>query len=297
MSHVDFVPGLTVERRKQSYAGNAYAAGILIERRRRPFVYSNTGANVLGSWSGNSDCYSHSSEKCFAALEGPAGSMANEQLFSLLAAFQERERERVAADLHDSIGAALTAVKYRIEESIQQLHHKAPDTTIDRLHSASRELARTIEEVRRIAMNLRPAMLDDLGIVATINWYCREIGGCYENLHLTKRIDIEERAVPAPLKTAIFRILQEAVNNTIKHSGASELYVDFSKVGQTIRLSVMDNGSGFDMGNIRKPSEFSGGFGSIGMRQRMKCTGGNLQIKSTPGAGTQVIAEWPLYQS
>lgn len=297
MSHVDFVLGLTVERRKQSYAGNDYASGILIERRRRPFIYRNAGANALGSWSGNPDCPSLASEKCIAALEGSAGSLGNQQLFSLLVAFQERERERVAADLHDSIGAALTAVKYRIEESIQQLYNGATDVTIDYLQSATQELTRTIDEVRRIAMNLRPAMLDDLGIVATINWYCREIGGCYENLRLTKRIDVEERAVPAPLKTAIFRILQEAINNTIKHSGASELYVDFSKVGHTIRLSVMDNGSGFDMENIRKPSGLIGGFGSIGMRQRMECTGGNLQIKSMPGAGTQVIAEWPLYQS
>ena len=98
-----------------------------------------------------------------------------------------------------------------------------------------------IEEVRRICKNLRPPILDDLGIVATISWFCREFGKVYGNIR------VEEKAVPGELKTSLFRVLQEAFNNIAKHSGADRVRVVLKKDDKRIVLLIEDNGRGFDV--------------------------------------------------
>ena len=292
MNNIDFGSGFTVERRKHPNAGSAFDSRIMVERRKRPFSYRNTDGPA--NWRGHHDGYVRPTEPHVAAIDTLESKTPSEELFSLFAAFQERERERIAADLHDSIGASLTAVKFRLEESIMQLQTVAPDCTVTRLTGAASELKRTIEEVRRIAMNLRPSMLDDLGIVATISWYCRELESCYQGVRVLKQVSAKEEDIPAALKTTIFRILQEASNNSMKHSGANVLSIKLSRDAQNIRLAVEDNGKGYDPAQVRRPAGSSHGFGSIGMRERIKGSGGSLVIKSGLFAGTQVIAEWPV---
>ena len=292
MIQSDFETSTQVERRKQPNAIFFDGSGSMIDRRKRPYSYPSS--QECGAWLGTADCRARLDNTCHAAIDNFGGTIpTSDELFRLFSDFQERERRRVAMDLHDSIGASLTGVKFRIEQTIQQIAAQAPNFNVQGLRTAAWELKQTIEEVRRIAMNLKPAMLDDLGLVATMKWYCRELASCYQKLAVEKSIELVESDVPPALKTTIFRILQEATNNTIKHSGATQLRVSFVRLGQTIRLSVEDNGKGFSPSAVdlsEKPTRFGG----IGMRQRVKCSGGCLTIASTPGVGTIVIADWPI---
>lgn len=292
MSHGDFVQDFTVERRRQPHA---YASVLQVERRKRPFVYVMNETDTRDHIAQATESFNSDRAQNSPTLTTPSAGPVDDDLFNLLAVFQEKERERVAADLHDSIGSALTVIKFRIEDTLQHLESGSTgDATASRLRNVTMELTRTIEEVRRIAMNLRPAMLDQLGIVATINWYCREIEDFCPSLQVTKQIEVIEKNIPCNLKTTIFRIIQEAAANTIKHSGAEALHISLTQDGCTLHLSVKDNGCGFDADQFPPSSAVNGGLGHIGMHQRMRSTGGTLRIQSKRGIGTRIVAEWPL---
>jgi len=215
--------------------------------------------------------------------------IANLQTQAALQAQQEREKARIAADLHDSIGSSLSAIKVGLEYAIKQTQGEAPQSNALSLEKLMAQLQATIHEVNRIAVGLRPAILDDLGIVATVNWFCRELQSCYQNVRVVRETSARETDVPDYLKTTIFRILQEATNNTLKHGGADLIRVTLSKEADEIRLSIEDNGKGFDVLEARRKQRF----GIASMHQRAKWSGGTLMIKSAPGAGTHVFATWP----
>ena len=163
--------------------------------------------------------------------------------FQLLAA-QENERKWIAQELHDSIGQTLVAVKFALERKISQSGTgKAPPGIS--MEDILAMVQSGVEETRRIMTNLRPSMLDDLGILATINWFCREFQRVYPHLELHRDIEVEEKEVPSQLKIVIFRILQEGMNNVAKHSRAKAVFLSLDKTPQTIELEIRDNGLGF----------------------------------------------------
>lgn len=221
------------------------------------------------------------------------GQLSQETLYRLLYDFQEDERRRVASDLHDSIGASLTVIKFHLEAALGRLGEKGTDEELRPLRDASAALKGAIEEVRRIAMNLKPAILEDLGLVPALNWYCRELVACDPTLKIEKSIQICEAGIPTALKTAVFRVLQEATSNTIKHSRASLLRITLVRADSTMRLSVEDNGCGFDTEAVRRV-DGRAGYGVVGMRQRVQGSGGSLTILSNEGVGTLVVADWPM---
>jgi two-component system NarL family sensor kinase len=142
-------------------------------------------------------------------------------------------------------------------------------------------------------MALRPTTLDDLGLLATIAWFTREFQITYPHMDVDRRIEVEEFEVPNNLKTNIFRILQEALNNAAKYSQASRIIVSLRQVLGDLQLAVIDNGIGFLPGeNHRHPS--GGGFGLASMRERAELFGGSLILTSAPGEGTAVVARWSL---
>jgi signal transduction histidine kinase len=228
-----------------------------------------------------------------AAIEARNLAFAGLQMQEQLQACQECERTRIAADLHDSIGSSLSAIKFGLEDAIKRIQADAPHVTLEPLTKIASELKSSIDEVRRIAMNLRPSILDDLGIVATIGWFCRELERCRGNVRVVKEVSAPEAGIPNSLKTAIFRIMQEATNNTLKHGDADLIRITLSQDDGEIRLMVEDNGKGFEMAELRSKNDYRRHFGIASMRQRVKCSGGSLVIKTSPGAGTQVIATWP----
>jgi PAS domain S-box-containing protein len=208
-------------------------------------------------------------------------------LSSQLMMAQENERKSIARELHDSIGQTLTAVKFSLERKLSQMGPgKAPPGIS--LEDILAMLQGGIEETRRIMTNLRPSMLDDLGIIVTLNWICREFQKVYPHLRLEKEVGIREDEVPEPLKIVIFRVLQEAMNNCAKHSGGDCLSIALRKTETGIELVIEDNGPGFDPGNAPR------GLGMGSMKERTENSGGVFSLFSTRGSGTCVRATWVL---
>lgn len=209
-------------------------------------------------------------------------------LSSQLLTAQESERKQIARDLHDGVGQTLSALKFKIEDLVHQKGRSEgipQDQSLENLVSMIRE---SIEEVRRIQMDLRPSVLDDLGIIATIGWFTREFEKVYSFVSIRKEIQIEEKEVPAPLKIVIYRILQEALNNIAKHSRANLAIVALRKKEDYIELTIEDNGAGFDLENYPK------GFGLGSMRERVELSGGVFTVETAIGSGTAIRASWPL---
>ena len=222
---------------------------------------------------------------------------------------QETERSRIATEIHDSLGQSLNAIKFRFQETIRQLETAEEEEEEEeeerkkekgQRHAAAKQLRNlipviqtAIEEARRIQMDLRPSILDDLGIVPTISWYCREFQRIYTGIELSPRIEIEENAMPGSLKTVIFRVLQEAMKNVGKHSGASHVHLSLVKKGTTTELTVQDNGLGFDLDKTLS-NEGNKRLGLTSMRERTEQSGGRFSIQSVKGRGTTVRMVWPM---
>lgn len=215
------------------------------------------------------------------------------RLSARLMSAQESERQRVARELHDSIGQSLSAVKFMVERALDEQSGGVGSPQGATLQTVVPVIQAAVEEVRRISMALRPTTLDDLGLIATIAWFTREFQGTYPHMEVERLIEVEEFEVPEALKTNIFRILQEAMNNAAKYSQASKITVALRQILGDLQLVVGDNGVGFNPGETRKNTS-GGGFGLDSMRERAELFGGSLILTSAPGAGTLVIARWAL---
>lgn len=215
-------------------------------------------------------------------------------LSSQLLSAEETERKRIARELHDGIGQALSAIKFSVENTIEELRKDAVTTKIESLESIIPLAQETIEEVRRIVRDLRPSILDDLGILATIGWFCREFESIYSTIRIEKEIAVKEHEIPAMLKTLIYRIMQEAFNNAAKHSQADLVRLYLKKTGDKIELAINDNGQGFAIEEAVYDKNSMRGFGLASMRERTELSGGSFTIKSAKGAGTNIQAIWTV---
>jgi signal transduction histidine kinase len=152
-------------------------------------------------------------------------------------------------------------------------------------------IRQTIDELRRIMMDLRPTVLDDLGILATLAWLCRELQTIHGHVCIEKHLRIAEQDVPEPLKIVIYRISQESLNNAVKHSRANLVKLSLCKTGKRIILTIKDNGIGFDPDGVAN-SDQNSGIGLISMRERAEFSGGIFAVTSQPGHGTTIHASW-----
>ena len=207
-------------------------------------------------------------------------------LSSQLLTVQENERKRVARELHDGINQTLSAIKVGLETKLAGMRDNTPggislERIIDLVGSG-------IEEARRIQMDLRPPMLDDLGIVATLQWFTREFGEVYSHLRIELKADVKEDHVPDAIKVVIFRIVQESFNNISKHSRAKSVHVSLKEVRARIELMIEDDGVGFDIDHTSK------GLGLTSMRERTELSMGEFEVRSVPGQGTAIVASWPV---
>jgi len=206
-------------------------------------------------------------------------------LTRMLLTAQEDERRRIAADLHDSIGQCLSAAQFAIGGVKQQIRDRLTPLEEEKLDCIQENLARAVDEVRRIAMDIRPPMLDDLGIASAIDWFCADLRRMFSNFDLTQNVCADEDAIPGSVKEAIFRIVQEACNNACKYSRASRIEVFLVTNDEGTRLEVADDGVGFSPDVMQ-------GFGLASMRERAKLTNGQLVVSSQPGEGTRIRAAW-----
>lgn len=206
---------------------------------------------------------------------------------------EEKERKRIASELHDGIVQSLSAVKYYVEDGVCMLREGLVLDGISHLDYVVPRIQDAIEEVRRISADLRPSTLDDLGIVATLAWLCREFQMACRNTHLEKEIDVQESDVPAALKTVIYRITQEAINNIIKHSHAEFVRISLKKASGGIELAIEDSGVGFDPAEVFMDAQSPRGVGLASMRERAEFSNGAYSIQSAKGEGAIIRISWP----
>jgi PAS domain S-box-containing protein len=214
------------------------------------------------------------------------------RLSAQLLEVQESERKRIAMELHDSIGQFLAAVKFGLENAINKLPENTAKESIELLKALIPLIQQGSDEVRTIHTDLRPGLLDDLGIIATISWFCREFERLYSGLRIEKQVDIEEREVPEPLKIVIFRVVQEALNNVGKYAKADLVRLSIKRTDSKIELVIEDNGQGFDIEHFRSANKAMGGVGLGSMKERTQLSGGSFSIDSIKGEGTTVRASW-----
>jgi signal transduction histidine kinase len=142
---------------------------------------------------------------------------------------------------------------------------------------------------------LRPALLDDLGILATLNWFCREFQKAHPAIRVETKIDAQEDEISNPVKTVIYRVLQEALNNISKHSKTTLVNISLQKKEGTIEFTIQDHGQGFDLNAVISQKNYEKGLGLSGMRERTHLSGGAFSIESSRGKGTTIRASWPAF--
>jgi len=213
------------------------------------------------------------------------------QLSAGLMESQERERRRIALELHDEIGQLLTVMKLHLEA----LNTLQPDSPRHRTHveQCLQVAGNAIQQVRHLTLELRPSKLDDLGLSAAIRWLLDQQARLGGLIPLFKERNLPER-LPAHVETACYRIVQEALNNVIRHGRAKRVWVKLTRDGTALELEVRDNGVGFDLQEIRQRRRQTGSLGLIGMEERAALAGGELRVVSQPGKGTRIQAHIPI---
>jgi signal transduction histidine kinase len=206
---------------------------------------------------------------------------------------QELERKRIARELHDSVGQALSAIKYGLERADVLAQQGRLGDAQPVLGRAVTAVQATIEEIRSIAMNLRPSLLDDLGAASAVAWFCREFFESYPNILLSTRIELDDVDIPPRLCTAVFRSVQELLNNVARHAHARHSCVAIRREQQVLVLEVHDDGIGFDASDT--VVSLRHGHGIRNLRERADMTGGRLMLSAPQvGPGTLARIEWRL---
>jgi signal transduction histidine kinase len=210
---------------------------------------------------------------------------------------QETERRRIAADLHDGLGQSLSLLKLGIQEALRQMGAGVPRKAVESVKRLLPKVAGALDELRRVSMDLRPSTLDDLGLLPTLSWFVREFEMANQNTRIEKHISVIETDVPEPLKLAIFRILQEAVNNAVKHADAGCITVSLQSEDDVLAFTVEDDGKGFDPGALASRVDARRGLGMQSMRERAELSGGTYTVTSALRHGTTVCASWPAFKA
>ncbi|HKO54502.1 MAG TPA: GAF domain-containing protein [Thermoanaerobaculia bacterium] len=209
-----------------------------------------------------------------------AGRERLEALSHRLLSVQEEERRRVAIELHDELGQILTAVKINLESLPFQVQNAVDN--VDRAMQTTRDLA----------LDLRPPMLDDLGLAAALRWYADRFA---QQTHLAVHLAIEEIPdLPPALATACFRVAQEALTNIARHAAARNVRLDVHRTSRAVELTVRDDGAGFNVEAAFERVAQGASMGLAGMEERVSLVGGTIDVQSTPGRGTEVRVRFPL---
>ncbi len=214
---------------------------------------------------------------------------ARAALLQELLGAQEQERRRIARELHDEVGQMLTAVVVNVDMAARALPE--PALTAERLGNVREMVHFSLREIRKIIHDLRPTLLDDLGLQAALHWLTKHI---LEPAGLQVELQTEglENRLPPALETAVFRLVQEAANNTVKHARASSVRIEVTRRGARLHVQVADDGIGLPPEQRKRFP--GGGSGLAGLRERVILAGGQLELHSAPSRGTRVLAEFPL---
>lgn len=213
----------------------------------------------------------------------------NDSISKFLIKAQEEERKKIARELHDEVGQTLTAIKINLEI----LKRKLDPELLSHIDESISLIDKTIEQIRSISLNLRPSLLDNLGLISALKWYV-EKERKRSNLNFDYIFNFDQEKLDKDLAITIFRIVQESITNIIRHAKAKNVFLEIKEEEGRIRIIIKDDGVGFDTENIWKELKEGKALGILGIKERVDLFNGNLEIKSKEGEGTEIKIELPF---
>lgn len=207
-----------------------------------------------------------------------------------LVTVQEKERRQIARELHDEIGQSLTAAEMHLQAALRTPEAAALEK---RLKESIKAVERVLEQVHDLSLNLRPSMLDDLGLEPAVRWYANRQAGAIGLKVDYSFAPLEQRLDPY-IETECFRVAQEAVNNVVRHARSGRLELELTRRKDELHLRVRDDGIGFNVEVARAQAVQGASLGVLSMEERAGLSGGGFEISSSPGCGTEVHAWFPL---
>ncbi len=204
----------------------------------------------------------------------------------------ENDRKALSKEIHDSIGGSLAAIKLLLETRLHRLDQVPPDFVLF-TEKIIGHITDTIREARRISFHMRPLALDDLGLEAALSEQFHHFKEFYPNIDIVSRIDLSADAISDDIKTVLYRVVQEAMNNIGKHSGADCATIEIFESGDHLTLKIEDNGSGFEVSKILDLNQTLQGYGMHSMKERIEICRGSFAVTSGPGRGTLLSASIP----
>ncbi|MFQ6013858.1 MAG: GAF domain-containing sensor histidine kinase [Anaerolineae bacterium] len=214
------------------------------------------------------------------------------QLLYRAVSAQEEERRRIGRELHDETGQALTALGVGLR-GVEETLLLDPDLARTQLAELRDLSVQALEELRQLISDLRPSLLDDLGLVAAVRSYAKRFG---QNFSLDVQVEIsgDRRRLPAQIEIVVFRIVQEGLTNVGRHAKAQKVLVSLNFGPSVVTLTVEDDGAGFNPDEVLGPQTKRRGWGLLGIKERIALVGGKFSIQSSPGMGTKLVAEIPI---
>ncbi|AGA70348.1 histidine kinase [Desulfitobacterium dichloroeliminans LMG P-21439] len=196
----------------------------------------------------------------------------------------ENSKKRLSRELHDELGQAMTSILLQLkmlqhEENVEVIH--------DRLGGLRYLTQQTIEDVRRLAMNLRPTVLENLGLISALEWYIEDYRR-YSGIKVTLVSPRLKKRLPSEVETVVYRAVQESLTNVARHAEASLITIRVNFCEHGLELYIGDNGKGMSCGDLKR------GLGLLGMEERVRLAGGDFKIKSRLGQGTEITITLPL---
>jgi signal transduction histidine kinase len=216
------------------------------------------------------------------------------ELTSRIVSAQEDERKRISYALHDNVWQTLLAIRSEIERLFSDRNLTDRAVLRDKAEKVMAALLDTVGKIRSMQGDLWPYVLDDIGILATIDWYCREFESKHSGLTIDMQIELGEGDIFTPVKIVVYRILQETLSNVAKHSQAKCVTLRLMKKDHRMEFSVEDDGIGFDPEETFARRALWGGLGLLSIKARTELSGGSLAVESAKGKGTTIRAIWPI---
>jgi PAS domain S-box-containing protein len=218
---------------------------------------------------------------------------ALKHLSSRLLETQETERRNLALELHDGLGGSLLGIKMAVEKKLRDIKKGKAFSGSTILEEILELIQSCLRDSSRIQHNLRPSVLDHLGVAAALRSLCREFGNTHKEIRATCTLGIDEVKLPEELKIIVYRISQEALTNVAKHSQAENVSLSLTEHQGEIRLVLQDDGRGFDVEEGLKPEKLRRGIGIASMKERCALSGGTFSVDSRNGIGTAIRCTWP----
>jgi signal transduction histidine kinase len=216
-----------------------------------------------------------------------------QRLSAQLVSAQEAERKRISRELHDEMGQALTAISINLAAISRDQSSQLSSDSVARLSESGLLAEETLERMRELILELRPSLLDDLGLVPTLRWYANRFAKRV-GTEVEVEVDGLDERLPAPVETAMYRVVQEALTNVARHAEATRVHLRLERTANAIIAVIEDDGRGFETACSGDAPGSTGGTGLVGVRERLSPLGGSVQIHSQAGEGTRLSVTIPV---